>query len=284
MKISGIILADILKRKLAGSVAKLKEKDITPHLAIVKTLQIPQVDNYIRQKVKAGHLLGITVTVHDLTDPILTKDEIHQSIAELNSDGNVHGIILQKPSRQDINEEAEELISLHKDVDAFLTDSSYFSPVFKAVQYIVEYVQSLESDWNSKTTKTFLQQKRICIIGKGKTGGGPVINGLQKMEINSFVVIDSKTTECEKEKLIRNADIIISAVGKRGTIDTSWLKKEQILIDVGVHFVDGRIKGDFDEDIIKDTVSYYTATPGGVGPLTVVGLLENTVESVQQQV
>lgn len=268
MKISGTILAENYREKIIKEIRFLKEHNVIPHLAIVKTLHIPQVDNYIRQKVKAGDLIGVRVTVHDLTNSNISKEEIYKLIKELNNNEMVHGIILQKPSRDDIDENAEKLISIKKDVDAFLPNSPYSPPVFKAVEYILQQIYGQQ--WRNE---------KIVIVGKGKTGGGSIISGLKKVNIQNYEIIDTQTEEKKREDLIKNAEIVISAVGIHTPINTNWLHKPQILIDVGVHFIDDKIKGDFDEDEIRDKVSYYTTTPGGVGPLTVAGLLENVVES-----
>lgn len=119
----------------------------------------------------------------------------------------------------------------------------------------------------------WLKSKNIAIIGKGETGGGPTITLLKKMGIKP-VVIDSKTKN--PKLLTKNADIIISTVGKENIITSDMLKKGVILISVGMHKgSDGKLHGDYEEEKIKDIASFYTPVPGGVGPINVAMLLKN---------
>jgi methylenetetrahydrofolate dehydrogenase (NADP+)/methenyltetrahydrofolate cyclohydrolase len=116
-------------------------------------------------------------------------------------------------------------------------------------------------------------------LGKGETAGQPIINYFRQRQLEP-IVVDSKTEN--RNDLIKNADIIISAVGKRGVIDSQILKSGVILIGVGLSASDeGKTKGDYDDIEVEQIASFYTPTPGGVGPVNVALLLENLVEAAQ---
>jgi len=117
------------------------------------------------------------------------------------------------------------------------------------------------------------------VIGKGKTGGGPTIQMLKKMGVE-LQIIDSKTQN--PKDFTKSADIIISTVGKPNILKPEMIKKGIILISVGQHKgIDGKFHGDYEENEIKNIASFYTPTPGGIGPVNVAMLLENLVTAAQ---
>ena len=125
----------------------------------------------------------------------------------------------------------------------------------------------------------WLKSRSIVVIGKGETGGRPIIQLFKQMEIEP-TVIDSKTSN--PEQFTKNADIIISAVGKPNVIEPRMIKKNSILISIGLSKgKDGKLHGDYDEEKIKNIASFYTPTPGGVGPVNVAMLLENLVTAAE---
>lgn len=136
--------------------------------------------------------------------------------------------------------------------------------------------------------KNWLSSKKIAVVGKGETGGKPIIEMLRKMNIEPSI-IDSKTKN--KELITKKADIIISAGGKPNVIKPEMIKKGLpagrqgvILIGVGLHRgKDGKLHGDYDEEKIKNIASFYTPTPGGVGPVNVAMLLENLIKATENQ-
>jgi methylenetetrahydrofolate dehydrogenase (NADP+)/methenyltetrahydrofolate cyclohydrolase len=279
MKIIGRDLAREVYEEINTKLVACKNKKITPHLVIVKSLNIDAVNNYIHQKVKRGKKIGVEVEVLDMGSAdckdsgLLTK-----KIEKLNKSKKIHGIIFQKPSHVNVNDNLEKCISPQKDVDGFLTDSFHLPPVYRGVIKVLSSVFQLAG----KKLITLLATKNIVLIGKGKTGGRTIISGLMHdgYDLRLLTVIDSKTTEKEKGKIIRKADIIISAVGKLNPVDFHLFPKRAILVDIGVHFSDeNKIQGDFCEDDIKEKVAYYTTTPGGLGALTVAYLMDNTVNS-----
>lgn len=284
MKIIGKELAFQVYEEMKGKLLLLNERGIVPKLVIIKSMDIDAVNNYIHQKVKRGKKVGVDVEVVEIKENECNdKNKIKETISKINNSSQIHGIIFQKPGNKNISEEMEYGISLDKDVDGFLNNSSHKPPVYRGV------LKVLESIYN-KTDKdliAYLQKKKIVLIGKGKTGGGTIISGLTLDGFNMDLlhIIDSKTSTSLKTQYLNQADIIISAVGKVDPVDFHTFHAESILIDIGVHFdEENKIKGDFNEDDIKDRVAYYTTTPGGLGVLTVAYLMDNTVNAALKSV
>ena len=204
---------------------------------------------------------------------------ILKTIEQLNNDSNVHGIIVQRPlPSQIVNSEITRAIDPKKDVDAFNPDSPYNPPVAEATLRLLEHIYSSKrvdySNFND-----WLNSQSIVILGKGETGGAPIIRTFEKMGVN-YSLVDSRTPNPELKTA--SADIIICAVGKPYTVTPQNIKRGVILISVGLSKgSDGKLRGDYNEEEIKDIASSYTPTPGGVGPVNVAMLLKNLVEAAE---
>src|SRR3989344_325014 len=267
MKIDGKEIANRIFSQLKKRVEKLKEKNITPHLAIILIDKDPASVAYVNQKEIKGKDIGAKITVKNLSTNT-TQQKLISTIEQFNNDNNVHGIIVQRPLPTSIDTNTISLaIKPNKDVDGFHPDSKFQSPIALAVLKILKEVASLN--------------QKIIVVGKGETGGKPIIKMLREMNIEPLV-IDTKTPNAEA--IIKTADVIISAVGKPDVIKPEMLKRGVILIGVGLHKGnDGKLHGDYDEEKIKNIASFYTPTPGGVGPLNVAMLLENLATATENQ-
>lgn len=266
MKIDGKKIAEEILDELKLRVKNLKEKGITPTLAIILVGDNPESKSYVEQKELKGNSIGINISVHSINSNV-TENELLGKIKELNDDSNVHGIIVQRPLPNGItNDVVNNSIKPEKDVDSFGPSSPFNPPIAEAV---IKILDSIDLDW---------KKKNIVIIGKGETGGGPIIKTFEKNNI-SFTAIDSKTEN--PRQFSKLADVIISAVGKR-VIKNEDIKKGAVLVSVGISTdSEGKMKGDYSGNEIKDTASYYTPTPGGVGPVNVAMLLKNLVEAAE---
>lgn len=274
MKIDGKVIASELIEQLKERVDELKEKKKTPHLYIITFGKNEQTQSYLKQKLLRAEQIGAKVTIKRLGKNTSTE-KVHKLIESLNKDKKVNGIIVQRPLIKNLNEEhISTAIILPKDVDGFHPHSKFATPVALAV------IKLIESTIEHENIYEYLKSKKIAVLGKGVTAGGPTIRLFKKLGIN-VKVIDSKTKD--REKIIKNSDIIVSAVGKK-VINAGMLKKGSILIGIGMHMVEGKLKGDYDEDEIKDKVSFYSPTPGGVGPVNVTMLMKNLVEATENQV
>lgn len=284
MKISGRELVNDIYIDIKKKVDYLKSNKIIPKLLIVKSSNLDAVNNYIEQKIKKGRQVGIAVEVLSLNESeCKDRKRIEDKVRLLNLSSENHGIIFQKPSNLQIDEAMESLIGGSKDVDGFLVNSLHKPPVYRGVLKVLEKIYGAKD----KTLILLLKKKKIVLIGKGKTGGQTIISGLQKDLYNTkqLRIIDTKTPLAKKNKYIREADIIISAVGKNNPVDFNLFSHNAILIDIGVHFdSQNKIKGDFNEGDIKKQVEYYTTTPGGIGAMTVAYLMDNVANAAVKSI
>lgn len=269
MKIDGKAIAQHILDDLKGRVATLKKKGATPHLVIILIGDDPASKAYVNQKELKVNVIGAKVTINQLPSTI-TQAKLLATIQQYNNDNNIQGIIVQQPLPPHIEGPTiTSAIDPKKDVDGFHPQTKYEMPLAQAVIRILE---EFASDF---------KQKGIVIIGKGETGGGPIMRKLRTLNIEPKI-IDSKTIN--PELITKNADIIISAVGKPSIVTPDAIKKGVVLISVGLHKgKDGKLHGDYNEEEIKDIAAYYTPTPGGVGPVNVAMLLENLVRAAENE-
>lgn len=298
MKIDGKAIASEIFDELTEQVTALKHKGITPHLVVILVGTDPASTAYVRQKDLKAQMIGAKATIVKLESEI-ENQELIDSIKRLNEDETVHGIIIQRPLPDHIDsEQVNQATDVSKDIDAFLPNSPFTMPLAAAVLEILQHVFIHGVDLvgdphrvpaaNARTSDggnerqdpkfiQWLQSKNIVVVGKGETGGGPTIELLKKHSIKPSV-IDSKTEN--PKALLKQADIIISTVGKPGIIKPEDLKKGVILVGVGMHRGDdGKLHGDYDEEEIKDIAAFYTPIPGGVGPVNVAMLLKNLIQA-----
>lgn len=257
MKIDGIKIAQEILNDLKKQIIKFK---INPHLAIINIGENPSSLSYINVKKTRAKEIGAKVSVYNFSKNS-KEQEIIKCLNKLNNEKGVHGIIVQLPLPENFDQ--KKIISLvnpDKDIDGFSIDSKFEHPVGMAVLEVLQKINELN-------------HKKITILGRGLTGGIPIKKTLQKnkIKVNS---LNSKTKNLVK--IIKESDVIISAVGKREVIIPSMLKKGVILIGVGQHKEeDGKFYGDYVENKIKNIASLYTTTPGGIGPINVAALLKN---------
>lgn len=277
MPIDGKIIAGEILQDLTKRVEILKGKGMTPRLYIITLSNDPSSTAYVRQKVLKGEQIGVKITVAK-EDPDITTAGIVEKIEALNKDDSVHGIIVQRPMPKHLDEEKISLaINPKKDVDGFHAGSSFGTPVALAVLEILKQIQKTEN--KKQKFEEWMKTKRIAVLGKGITAGGPIIKALRKMGVEPQII--SSRTEYPNE-ILKKSDIIISAVGKPNIVGDLMIKKGVILIGVGMHKEeDGKFHGDYDEEEVKDIAGIYTPTPGGVGPVNVAMLLKNLVEAAE---
>lgn len=275
MKIDGREIAIQILVSLKAEVQDLKEKGIIPTLAVILIGEDKSSIAYIKQKELKAKEIGAQIEIFRFEKSV-TNNEIETLIKNLDSDTKIHGVVLQRPVPKHIEiDRLEDFISSGKEVDGFGNHPIYPVPVAEAVFLMLEdafgkqKAKQLFSGW--------LKSKKIVVLGKGETAGGPIINYFREYGIEP-AIIDSKTQN--RDSLMKEADIIVSAVGKT-IINSSNIKKGVILIGVGMHTQDGKLYGDYNEEEIKNIASFYSPSPGGVGPVNVTMLLKNLVESAE---
>ncbi len=274
MKIDGREIAKEILSELELRVQKLKEKGVTPTLAIILVGDNPESVSYVGQKELKATKIGAKVILKKLKEKT-SENEILELIQKLNKDPKIHGIIVQRPVKGVSSQKLDEAVLPEKDVDGFNSQSKFDYPIAAAVLKILE--QIFNSNKKIYQFYDYLRKTKIILIGKGETGGYPIIQTFNKHQI-PFNIVDSQTNE--PEKLLKSADIVISAVGKPSVVKPDTLKKGVILVSVGLSkSEDGKMRGDYDEEEIKNIASFYTPTPGGVGPVNVAMLLKNLVDA-----
>jgi len=293
MKLIGKDIAEKAYQDLQKRVEKLKKKHITPHLVVFLIGESPASVAYVNQKQRKGEDIGAKVTVLRYDESVTTK-ELEEKVRLLNDDPFVHGLLIQRPVPDHIDiEMLENLTNPEKDIDGFHPNSPYTLPLPLAVLKILEEVclsevkqgvteakEKLGQDPVEKNFHNWLSSKNIVITGKGPTGGGPIIKYFKKLEIAS-TVIDSKTPN--PDELLKQADVVIAAVGRENMIKAENLKPGVILIGVGIlRGADGKLHGDYNEEEVENIASYYTPTPGGVGPVNVAMLFENVLTAAEK--
>ena len=260
MRIDGKALAEAILSGLTKQVVLLKQQNITPTLAVILVGDNPESLSYIRQKQKATEKIGGRFIFEKLPKTALPK-ELAARVAMYNRDTSVHGLIVQRPLPAGLS----AAVHPKKDIDGFMPNSPFDVPVAMAVFTILNNIGIT------------LNNKKIVIVGRGETAGKPIAAALAKRQCATSIITSKTSYPIE---IMKGADIIISCVGKRGIVTGDALKSGVILISVGIwRESDGKLHGDYEEDDIKDIASFFTPTPGGVGPLNIASLMQNLVKA-----
>ncbi len=281
MILSGRELAKPVLDYVKTEAFNLKKRGVSPKLAIVTVGGEDAWFSYVTQKVKTAGRLGIETELVNLSGE--SEGELFDTLQKLNKDESIHGIIVQRPLPKNFNRSRiVDAIKPEKDIDGFRSDSPYEVPAWLAVKDFISEANSLSRHSSRVLTASNFQNsplnQSILILGKGETAGKPVIEGFRKIGIDP-VIADSKTTNTNE--LLKNADIVICAIGKRGVVKKEFLKHGCVLIGIGIHKEKEKLIGDYNEEEIKDIAKAYTPTPGGVGPLNLAYLFKNLIEAAK---
>ncbi len=269
MKIDGKMIAEKMLVDLAGQVAKLKERGVTPTMVVILVGDNPASLSYIKQKEKAAEKIGAKLILKTY-DSRLKTEELQSIVEKYNSDPSAHGLIIQRPLPNDI--QTIPVVDLHKDIDGFVPGSAFEVPVARAVLNILNFARSHPA---RNCRERPLKEQHIVVIGRGETAGRPIADVLVKKGCN-VTVVHSQTQN--PDEIIKGADIVISCVGKPNVVRRDNIKKDAFLLSVGIwRDSEGKLHGDYDENVIAETASFYTPTPGGVGPVNVACLMQNLV-------
>ncbi len=273
--IDGKQVSATLKENIKERVAAfIEENGYAPGLAVIIVGSDPASLVYVRNKHRACETVGIR-SIQIEYPAETTEEELLLKIVELNSDDSVHGILVQLPLPSHINEERViNAISKEKDVDAFhpynigriMTGNYTFLPCTPAgVMSLLDYY------------KVDICGKNCVVVGRSNIVGKPM--ALLLLERNGTVTICHSRTK-NLASFTKEADILVVAVGKAGFITADMIKEGAVVIDVGINRLeDGSLSGDVDFEGAKEVASLITPVPGGVGPMTITTLLENTLRS-----
>lgn len=274
MIIDGRKIADEIYEKLSRRIAALSFK---PLFIDVLVGGDPVSVQYVGMKESRAKLLGADCEIVRLPETT-SEDDLIERITELNQRKNLCGLIVQLPLPKGFNtQRVLDAIDPRIDVDAVSSktserfynhEESLIPPTASAC---IELLDSTGVD---------LQGKRVVVIGRGMLVGKPVVELLHRQEVEAEVVHSS--TE-NPEVILKQADVIISGIGKPGFVTADKVKTGVILIDAGTAEASGEIKGDVDKDSVLSIASFVSPVPGGVGPVTVAKLFENVVTVAERQ-
>ncbi|MNW38192.1 Bifunctional protein FolD protein [compost metagenome] len=270
--INGKQVSEDIRGALREEVERLNKLGFTPGLAVVLVGEDAASQVYVRNKEKACHDLGYYSEVHRLSEST-SEGDLLALVDKLNKQEDIHGILVQLPLPKHINEKAViDAIAVEKDVDGFhpvnvgnlvIGDDSLL-PCTPAG--VIELI---------KRTGIEISGKHAVVIGRSNIVGKPVSLLLQRE--NATVTMCHSRTANMKE-LTRQADILVVAIGRANFVDASYVKPGAVIIDVGMNRLDnGKLAGDVDFESVKEVSGPITPVPGGVGPMTITMLMQNTL-------
>ena len=271
-RISEEVRMDLKKR--AGT---LREKGVQARLDILLAGNNQASEIYVSKKIQSSGEIGIKTELHKFPDDV-KQDELLKTIEKLNSDGNVHGILVQLPLPEHLDErKIIDSVCPEKDVDGLTTynlgnlfaGESLFEPCTPR-----GIMKMLESE------RIVIEGKNVVVVGRSNIVGKPVSMMFLKRN-GTVTVCHSKTKDIEKHT--KNADILVAAVDKANLITKDMVKEGAVVVDVGINRTPECICGDVDFENVKEKASHITPVPGGVGPLTVAMVLENTIISAERR-
>ncbi|HCW7941709.1 TPA: bifunctional methylenetetrahydrofolate dehydrogenase/methenyltetrahydrofolate cyclohydrolase FolD [Staphylococcus aureus] len=270
--LDGKQIAKDYRQGLQDQVEALKEKGFIPKLSVILVGNDGASQSYVRSKKKAAEKIGMISEIVHLEETA-TEEEVLNELNRLNNDDSVSGILVQVPLPKQVSEQKIlEAINTEKDVDGFhpinigklYIDEQTFVPCTPLG--IMEILKHADID---------LEGKNAVVIGRSHIVGQPVSKLLLQKNA-SVTILHSRSKDMAS--YLKDADVIVSAVGKPGLVTKDVVKEGAVIIDVGnTPDENGKLKGDVDYDAVKEIAGAITPVPGGVGPLTITMVLNNTL-------
>lgn len=276
--IDGKVISAAVKERVANEVAKIKETKGVPGLAVIIVGEDPASKVYVANKKKACEQIGMLSVEYALPETT-TNEELLALINELNNKKEINGILCQLPLPKHLDEELViNSILPEKDVDAFhpqnvgkiMTGDYDFLPCTPAgIMEMLKY-ENIE-----------VEGKTCVVIGRSNIVGKPM--SMLLLHKNGTVTICHSKTKNLKEVCL-SADILVAAVGRPNFVTADMVKDGAVVIDVGINRLEsGKLCGDVDFENVKEKASYITPVPGGVGPMTIATLMQNTLTAFLKQ-
>jgi methylenetetrahydrofolate dehydrogenase (NADP+)/methenyltetrahydrofolate cyclohydrolase len=277
--IDGKRLANSVQESIAKEVEELKQtKNIVPGLAVILIGDDPASHAYVKMKAKACERVGFYSITHNMPDTI-SQEEIIATIKMMNDNPRIDGILVQLPLPSHVDtDKILEVIDPTKDVDGFHAYN---------VGRLVTGLDSFVACTPLGVMKMFeeynipLEGRDVCVVGASNIVGKPMASLL--LNANATVTVTHIYTKELKSHTLR-ADIVIVGVGVPALIKEDMIKEGAVVIDIGINRIaNGSLVGDVDFDAVAPKCSYITPVPGGVGPMTIAMLLENTLKSAKKR-
>lgn len=276
--ISGKEVSEAVKLRVSDEVKELKANGIEPCLAVILVGDDPASRVYVNNKKKACEFCGIRSLEYVLPAET-TEEELIALVEKLNEDKTVNGILCQLPLPKHLDEKKVlNLIKPEKDVDAFhpenvghimIGDFNFLPCTPAGIMEMLRY------------EKIDLDGKNCVVIGRSNIVGKPM--AMLMLKENATVTICHSRTKNLKE-IVAGADVIVAAVGRPNFVTADMVKDGAVIIDVGINRMDdGKLCGDVDFEACKEKASYITPVPGGVGPMTIATLMQNTITATKIQ-
>ncbi len=277
--LDGKALSEKITNQVSKEVKQLKEKSITPGLAVMLVGNDPASHAYVSMKAKACKKTGIYSIVHEMPEDI-SQEKILETISMMNKNPNINGILVQLPLPSHIDEEAVlGAIDPVKDVDGFhpcnvgklVLGMDCFAPCTPLG--VMKLLQEYQIDPKGLDA---------CVVGASNIVGKPMMN----LILNQFATVDICHIHTKDLKAhTSRADLLIVGVGKINLITADMVKDGAIVIDIGINRnSEGKLVGDVDFEHVKDKCSFITPVPGGVGPMTIAMLMQNTLKAAREEV
>ena len=276
--LNGKKVAEKVEENLEEEIEGLKEKGIEPGLTVVLVGNDPASQVYVSYKEKACKRVGINSNIVDLPQDV-SQEDLLAEIEDLNQAEEVDGILVQLPLPEHIDEEEViESIIPEKDVDGFhptnvgrLVTQGEMDLAPCTPKGIMEVLNEYNID---------IEGKEAVIVGRSNIVGKPIANML--LHNNATVTVCHSRTQDLKAHT-SNADILIAAVGRKEFITADMVKEGAVVIDVGINRTDDGLVGDVEFEAVKNKAAAVTPVPGGIGPMTIATLLENTITACEQR-
>ncbi|MEY4602209.1 MAG: hypothetical protein RL292_150 [Candidatus Parcubacteria bacterium] len=271
--LSGLVVRDALRETLKETVSAFS---VAPTLVIIQVGEREDSNVYIKQKIKFGESVGVSV-IHKKFIATIQRDELQKEIDFCNEDPSVTAVVVQLPLPEHIDQDIIECILPEKDVDCLtkyhktqlLKGGMYSSPATaQAVLALLKYYEIP------------IRGKQVVVVGRSILAGGPIAELLQ-LEGAKISVIHRQTVD--PKSIAQEADILVVAAGVPRLVTREWIDsaKQTVVIDVGIHRTENGLVGDVDVESVAPFVSAISPVPGGVGPLTVACLFEQVVRMHQ---
>ncbi|MEJ2441505.1 MAG: bifunctional 5,10-methylenetetrahydrofolate dehydrogenase/5,10-methenyltetrahydrofolate cyclohydrolase [Patescibacteria group bacterium] len=254
--------ASLKENKLKEKTNDLKEKGIIPKLISIQIGENKGSSLYLSLKQKAAERIGAILEIKKFSEEDKVEEVIN-FIKELNKDKKIHGIMVQLPISKKLSERQDEIIntiSPEKDIDGMSVGGPFLTPTVKAVMLAME---------DASKTLNLSGDEKVVVLGSKGFVGSRIIKALKKSNYS----VEGMDIESKDKGKIREADIVVSAIGQPGFIRRDMVKEGVIVIDVGAP------KGDVDFEEVSKKASYITPVPGGIGPVTIACLMENLIEA-----
>ena len=276
-------IADKINEQIKKDLFEIKEKyDIVPSLVSVLVGSDPASKSYSGRQKKSADAIGIKYELHELPEDT-SEEDLLNFISQLNDDPQVNGIIIQLPLPKGIDgHKIQSAIAMKKDVEG-ITPANIGLIVYERPKLCpctalsaVKLIESVGAD---------IFGKNLTVVGRSAIVGKPVALLMLQRKFSSTVTV-CHTGTAKAGTLpyhVSNADVLVVAAGSPELIKGDWIKEGAIVVDVGFNVINGKTVGDVEFESAKEKAGYITPVPGGVGPLTVSILLQNTVEATKWQ-